>query len=63
MPKIVVTNPIFPEVETRLRDLGEVVINERGPPWSRNELLDRLHDADAMLMRATSSFRRRQTLT
>lgn len=49
MPKIVVTHAIFPEVETRLRDLGQVVINGRGTPWSRDELLDRLHDADAML--------------
>ena len=49
MAKIVVTHPIFPEVETRLRDHGEVTINEGGGPWSRDELLDQLHDADAML--------------
>ncbi len=49
MPNIVVTNPIFPEVETRLRHLGEVIVNEGNAPWSRAELLDRLHDADAML--------------
>lgn len=49
MPKIVVTNPIFPEVEAKLRERGEVTINEHGAPWSRDELLDQLHDADAML--------------
>ncbi len=49
MAKIVVTHPIFPEVETRLRDHGEVTINEGAGPWNRDELLDRLHDADAML--------------
>jgi phosphonate dehydrogenase len=49
MAKIVVTNQIFPEVERRLRALGEVIINDRGAPWSRDELIAQLHDADAML--------------
>lgn len=49
MAKIVVTSPVFPEVERRLRELGEVVINERAAPWSRDELTVRLHDAAAML--------------
>jgi phosphonate dehydrogenase len=49
MVKIVVTNRIFPEVEQRLRALGEVIINDRGAPWSRDELIAQLHDADAML--------------
>jgi phosphonate dehydrogenase len=49
MVKLVVTNPIFPEVERRLRELGEVIINDRGAPWSRDELIAQLHDADAML--------------
>ena len=49
MGKIVVTNRIFPEVERRLRALGEVIIDDRGAPWSRDELIAQLHDADAML--------------
>jgi phosphonate dehydrogenase len=49
MAKIVVTNRIFPKVEQRLRALGEVIINHRGAPWSRDELIAQLHDADAML--------------
>jgi hypothetical protein len=49
MAKIVVTNRIFPELERRLRALGEVIINDRGAPWSRDELITQLHDADAML--------------
>jgi phosphonate dehydrogenase len=49
MAKIVVTNRIFPEVEQRLRALGEVIINDRGASWSRDELIAQLHDADAML--------------
>src|SRR6266511_5055735 len=49
MAKIVVTNRIFPEVERRLGALGEVIVNDRGAPWSRDELIAQLHDADAML--------------
>jgi phosphonate dehydrogenase len=49
MAKIVVTNRIFPEVERRLRALGEVIINDRGAPWSRDELVAQLHEAEAML--------------
>jgi phosphonate dehydrogenase len=49
MAKIVVTNPIFPEVETRLRALGDVVINERLAPWSREQRAEHLADADALL--------------
>ena len=49
MAKIVVTHPIFPEVEQRLRNLGQIVINGRGAPWSRDALAAHLRDADAML--------------
>jgi phosphonate dehydrogenase len=49
MAKIVVTHPIFPEVEQRLRSLGQVAINRRDAPWSRDELAAHLRDADAML--------------
>jgi phosphonate dehydrogenase len=49
MAKIVVTHPIFPEVEERLRSLGQIVINGGGPPWSRDVLAAHLRDADAML--------------
>jgi phosphonate dehydrogenase len=50
MPKkIVVTQSIFPEVAQRLAQWGEVIVNDRGSPWGRDELIDRLHDADAML--------------
>jgi phosphonate dehydrogenase len=49
MAKIVVTHPVFPEVEQRLRGLGEVVVNRSGAPWRREEGVARLHDADAML--------------
>jgi phosphonate dehydrogenase len=49
MPRIVVSNPIFPEVEQRLRALGEVVVNAEGRPWDGNELGARLADADALM--------------
>jgi phosphonate dehydrogenase len=49
MARIVATQPIFPEVAQRLAQWGEVIVNDRGTPWSRNELIDRLQDADAML--------------
>jgi len=49
MAKIVVTNPIFPEVEKRLSALGDVIVNERLTPWSRAQLGEQLADADAML--------------
>jgi len=49
VPRIVVTNPIFPEVEKRLRERGDVIVNDRGVPWSRDELADRLRDAEALM--------------
>ena len=58
MAKIVVTNPIFPQVEHRLRELGEVVVNHGSVPWSRNELIDRLRDATAMLAFMTDTIDR-----
>ncbi|MGA7486838.1 MAG: NAD(P)-dependent oxidoreductase [Xanthobacteraceae bacterium] len=58
MATIVVTNPIFPEVERGLRELGEVTVNDRGTRWSRHELGERLRDADAMLAFMTDSIDR-----
>jgi phosphonate dehydrogenase len=55
MARIVVTNPIFPEVERRLREIGDVTVNDRGTPWSRSELMEHLQDADAMLAFMTDS--------
>jgi phosphonate dehydrogenase len=49
MAKIVVTHPIFPEVEQRLRSSEQVVINGHDAAWSRDELAAHLRDADAML--------------
>jgi phosphonate dehydrogenase len=49
MVRIVVTNPIFPQVRQRLRALGDVIVNEGGTPWSSAELAVRLHEADALL--------------
>jgi phosphonate dehydrogenase len=49
MARIVVTNRIFPAVQARLRQLGEVSVNDRGAPWSRSDLIEKLRDADALL--------------
>jgi phosphonate dehydrogenase len=58
MTRIVVTNPIFPEVAARLRAAGELIVNADGEPWSRRALIDRLHDADAMLAFMTDTIDR-----
>lgn len=49
MARIVVTNPIFPEVGQKLRALGEVSGNDRGSRWNREELAERLFKADALM--------------
>jgi phosphonate dehydrogenase len=49
MPRIVVTNRIFPDVERRLREWGEVTINDAGSPWSRDQLAERLRNTDALM--------------
>ena len=47
--KIVVTNPIHPEVHARLAAHGDVVVNESSVPWSAPVLAQHLADATAMM--------------
>jgi len=47
--KMVVTNPIHPEVYTRLAAHGEVVVNDASVPWPASVLAQHLADATAMM--------------
>lgn len=47
--KIVVTNPIHSEVQTRLAAVGEVVVNDAAAPWPASVLAQHLADATAMM--------------
>ncbi|MES2423455.1 MAG: NAD(P)-dependent oxidoreductase, partial [Pseudomonadota bacterium] len=49
MPKIVVTQPIHPQVLRTLQAHGEVVVNPGPEPWPAAVLLQHLADADAMM--------------
>lgn len=48
-PRILVSHPIHPEVHARLAAAGEVVVNSDIEPWSYEELVARLRDADALM--------------
>ena len=49
-PRIVVTNRIHPEIADLLSAKAYVVMNESLDPWPRNELLERVHDAQALMV-------------
>jgi phosphonate dehydrogenase len=49
MPKIVVTNKVFPETLAHLERMGDVVANQCEQPLSYEEVRRRAFDADAML--------------
>lgn len=48
-PRIVVTNPVFQETASRLAEIGDIVVNGRLEPWSREDMLARAKDADAIM--------------
>lgn len=48
-PKIVVTNPVFPETRAYLEPHGRLVANESETPWSYARTLENTADADAIL--------------
>lgn len=48
-PKIVVTNPIHPEVRARLEAMGSVEMNPDSEPWTPAQLAERVRDADALM--------------
>lgn len=47
--KIVITNRVHVEVVELLAAYGELVVNEGHDPWSRDEVLQRAADADALV--------------
>jgi phosphonate dehydrogenase len=49
MPKIVVTNKVFPGTLARLEEIGDVVANQREQPLTYEEVRSRAADADAVL--------------
>ncbi|GAB3497596.1 D-glycerate dehydrogenase [Curvibacter fontanus] len=49
LPKIVVTQPVHAEVLTRLQAHGRVVMNPGPHPWTDDELMHHLADAEGML--------------
>jgi phosphonate dehydrogenase len=48
-PRIVVTQPVHPEVLKKLRQAGEVVMNPGPEPWDEPTLRRQLRDADAWM--------------
>ena len=53
--KIVVTNPINEDTLKQLEEVGEVVMNDRFQPWSRQELQMNCQGADALMVFMTDS--------
>jgi phosphonate dehydrogenase len=49
MPRIVVTNPVFPETRALLEEHATVIVNETLEPWSYDEVRQRCHDAVGLL--------------
>lgn len=54
-PKILVTNPIHAEVQARLQRVGIVEMNSHTEPWTKQELVMRAKDADAIMGFMTDS--------
>lgn len=48
-PKIVVTNPIFPETRALLEERATVTVNEALEPWPYDEVRQKCHDAVGLL--------------
>lgn len=48
-PKIVVTNPVFPETRALLEGHATIVVNPAIEPWSYQEVRQRCRDADGLL--------------
>jgi phosphonate dehydrogenase len=48
-PRIVVTNPVFPETRALLEEHATVTVNETLEPWSYDEVRQRCHDAVGLL--------------
>lgn len=48
-PKIVVTNPVFPETKALLEEHATVVVNPALEPWPHEEVRQRCRDADGLL--------------
>jgi phosphonate dehydrogenase len=48
-PRIVVTNPVFPETRALLEEHATVIVNETLEPWSYDEVRQRCHDAVGLL--------------
>jgi hypothetical protein len=55
MPKIVVTNCVHPDVLTYLAPHAELAVNRNISPWTRAEIIERAHHADALLAFMTDS--------
>lgn len=55
LPKILVTNPIHAEVLVRLQRVGVVEMNSNTEPWTKQQLVLRAKDADAMMGFMTDS--------
>ena len=51
LPRVVITQRVHPEIVQMLTERAEVVINESiGSTWTREELLDRARDAEALMV-------------
>ncbi len=48
-PKVVVTNPVFPETRALLEEHATVVVNPAREPWPHEEVRQRCRDADGLL--------------
>jgi phosphonate dehydrogenase len=48
-PKVVVTNPVFPETRALLEEHAAVVVNPAREPWQHEEVRQRCRDADGLL--------------
>ena len=49
-PKIVVTNPVFPETRALLEEHATVVVNPALEPWPYQEVRQRCRDAAGLLV-------------
>jgi glyoxylate reductase len=52
-PRVVVTRHLMPEVEARMRQLFDVVLNEADTPMSREELIAAMQDCDVLVPTVT----------
>ena len=52
-PRVVVTRHLMPEVEARMRQLFDVVLNEADTPMSRDQLIAAMQDCDVLVPTVT----------